>query len=336
MSFNKYVFVIAATTVYSAVFIATYDALYDSAMILSIALIGLCGWFYGIRAGLFSILPYTLLNAAILFAVSGHPHGMLLACNPLGIVLAMVIAIATGSLKDSCDKLNSLQSSLASRVDKATVELDTLARQLIEKDEQERIQIGQDLHDSVGQYLTGMLLHCEALSLNLREAKRVEADLAERMTCRVQKNIQTVRQLSRSLLPIQFLETNIESALGEMVSYFNGFSTTNIHLTCHGNSTHIPIPTAQHLYRITHEAIYRSICKHKATDVDVKLISGRHGCRTIVKSSGTPRHLPLSPDLISEVIKYRMRAIGGKQSFTALAKGGFRLEFSANFRTGSR
>lgn len=332
MTLNKHVFGAVATVAYATVFIASFDALQDSVMISSIALVGLCGWLYGIRIGLFSIIPYTLLNTAILFLVSGKPHDMLLACNPLGMILAMISAMATGSLKGSCDKLDSLQSSLASRIDETTVELDQLARKLIEKDEQERIRIGQDLHDGVGQYLTGMLLHCEALCLNLREAKRVEADLAERMMRRVHKNIQTVRQLSRSLLPIQFLETNIETAMGEMVAYFSEFSAANIHLTCHGNSTNVPIPTAQHLYRITHEAIYRSICKLKATDVDVKLITGRHNCRTMIKGGGTSRHTPPTSALISEVMKYRIRAIGGQQVFTALAKGGFQLECSVNFK----
>lgn len=320
------------TAAYSAVFIATFDTLYNSVMILSIALVGLCGWFYGPRMGLFSIIPFTILNTAILFYVSGSSHDILLACNPLGIIIAMCFAIATGLLKNSCDTLASLQTSLTSRVDEATTELDKLARKLIDNDEQERIQIGQDLHDGVGQYLTSMLLHSEALSLSLKEAGRSEAGLAEWMTRRVQKNIQTVRQLSRSLLPIQFLETNLETALGEMVAYFSGCSAANIDLTCHGNSAQIPIPTAQHLHRITHEAIYHVLCKYKATDVEIRLTTGRHRCRAVIKGDNTPRRTLFPPDPVSGVMKYRIRAIGGQQAFTTLPKGGFRLEYSAHFK----
>jgi nitrate/nitrite-specific signal transduction histidine kinase len=141
-----------------------------------------------------------------------------------------------------------------------------------------------------------------------------------------------VRQLSRSLLPIQLLETNIEAALGEMVAYFSEFSTASIHLRCHGNSTNIPTPTAQHLYRITHEAIYRAVYKHKAADVDIKLITGTHNFRTVIIGSGTPRHTPLAPDLVSAVMKYRIRTMGGQQTFTVLKGGGFKLECSTMFR----
>lgn len=321
-------------SVYAAAFIATFDELYDSVEISSVALIGLCGWFYGIRIGLFSIIPFVLLNTAILYLVSGEPGDILLTYNPVGIIIAMIATLVTGSMRESQDKLNKLRDTLASRVDEATAELDELAQQLIENDEQERVRIGQDLHDGVGQYLTCMLLHSEALSLRLREAGRVEADLAEWMTRRVQNNIQTVRQLSRSLLPIRFTETNLETALDEMVAYFNDVSSAEIRLNCRGNSTNIPIPTAQHLYRITHETVCRAIYKHKATNMNIELITGRSNCRTMIKGK-IPRQTVCSHDLISEVMKFRIKAIGGKQTCVALAKSGFRLKCSADFGKGA-
>ncbi len=334
MVFNKHIFLALIVSVYAVAFIATFDKLHASIVISSIALTGLCGWFYGIRIGLFSIIPVVLLNTAILYLVSGEPCDILPTYNPVGIIIAMIAVVAAGSMRESQDKLNRLRNTLASRVDEATAELDKLAQQLIENDEQERIRIGQDLHDGVGQYLTCMLLHSEALSLRLREAGRVEADLAEWMTRRVQNNIQTVRQLSRSLLPIQFTETNLETALDEMVAYFNDVSSAKIKLNCRGNSTDIPIPTAQHLYRITHEAVCQAIYKHKATSMDIKLITGKSNCRTRIKGR-IPQQAFCSPDLISEVMKFRIKAIGGKQTCVALAKSGFRMKCSADFGKGA-
>lgn len=319
----------AVIAVYTIAFIATFDVLYDSVQISSIALIGLCGWFYGTRSGLFSIVLFILLNTAVLYLVSGKPYDIMLTYNPIGIILSMIIAISTGLLKESCDKLDALQSSLESRIDEATAELGKLTQELIENDERERIQIGQDLHDGVGQYLTSMLLHCEALGSSLRQAERVEADLAEWMTRRVHKNIQTVRQLSRSLLPIRFPETDLEAAMGEMVAYFSDISTVNVRLKCNGNSADIPTSTAQHLYRIMQEAIERAIYMHKAKTIDAKLISRKHNCKIMLTGSRTAQ--PPPSDLVSEVMKYRIRAIGGKQDFTTLAKGRFRLECAIDF-----
>jgi signal transduction histidine kinase len=329
--FNKHVFLALVVIIYAAAFIATFDELYDSVEISSIALVGLCGWFYGYRIGFFSVIFFVLLNTAILYFVSGKLYDILLTYNPVGIIMAMLLAICMGLLKESCDKLSYLRSSLESRIDESTAKLDELARQLIENDERERIQIGQDIHDGVGQYLTSMLLRCEALSLSLRKDKRVEADLAEWMTQRVQKNIVTVRRLSRSLLPIKFTETNLETALGEMTAYFNEVSTAHITLTYPESSMVIPLPAAQQLYRVTHETIYLAIYKLKATAVDIRLATDQHNCRIRIKGSGTQSILHPS-DLVSGVMKYRIRTIGGKLALTALTGNGFQLDCSADFK----
>jgi len=330
--FNKHVFLGLAVAVYVVAFVATFDTLSDSVEISSIALIGLFGWFYGTRVGLLAIVPFILLNTSILCLVSGKSCDILLTYNPLGIALGAIAAWVSGSLRKSQNQLNETRDSLSERVDKATAELDELAWKLIENDEQERIQIGQDLHDGVGQYLTGMLLHSEALSLQLREAGRVEADLAEWMTRRVRKNIQIVRQLSRALLPIEFTEISLETAMDEMVSYFGHVSPANIELEGSGDSTDIPSTMAQHLYRIAHEATDRAIRRHRATNVVIRLVVGEHNFRFEIEGSKiAPTKTTPPSKFVSEVMKYRIRAIGGEQVFTSLPDGGFRLECSARF-----
>ena len=318
-------------SVYAIAFIATFDTYYDSLMISSMVLSGLFGWFYGIRRGVLLSLLIIPLNTAILIVVSGNPSDILQAYNPLGIALGLAFAWAMGSIKESQNRLNELEETLSERVDKATVELSELARQLIETDEQERIQIGQDLHDGVGQYLTGMLLYSEFLSQKLRTANRVEADLAEWMTRRVQKSIQIVRQLSRSLLPIQFMETNLETALDEITAYFTSISITDIKVECQGESMDIPNPTAQHLYRIAHEAVDYAIHKNRATHVTIQLFTEKDGCQISIEGNKTSPQTSIPPDFISEIVKYRIGAIGGKVDFIRQVDGSFRLECSAKF-----
>lgn len=328
---NKHVFIAIASVVYATLFIATFHRLYDSMMILSFAMIGLCGWLYGIRIGVVSVFLYALLNSAILFFMAEQPQEIMLTWNPLALVLSVIFAMATGSLKNSYDQLQVLRTSLSSRFDEATRELEKLASELIENDEEERIQIGQALHDGVGQYLTSMLLHCEALNISLKEAGQAEAELATWMTRRVEKNIQMVRQLARSLLPMHFLESNLETALNEMTAYFSDCSSAHIRLTCHGNSSIIPSTLAQHLYRIVHEAVYCALFTHQAAEVDIKLDTGEKNFRTLVQGSGLHHHASLNSDFISEVMKYRFRAMGGQQAFTTLEQDGFRMECAVNF-----
>jgi signal transduction histidine kinase len=328
---NKHVVLLLIVAVYVMAFMMTFDELYDSVQIVSVALIGLCGWFYGIRIGIASIPAFILINTAILYLVSGKPYDILLTYNPIGIILSLVMTLATGSIRESQNRLNELRSTLISRINEATAELDAMTRQLIENDEIERIRIGQDLHDGIGQYLTGMLLHSEALSYKLRANKRTEVDLADRMTERIDHSMQIVRKLSRSQLPINFTEISLETALDEMTSYFGDISGTQFRLEYKGNSKNIPAMTSQHLHRITHEIIYNAIYKCKAKEIGIQLITREKGWKLNVEGSGNLYKQALLSDLVSVVMGYRNRAIGGHLTFSSLPKGGFLLEYSAVF-----
>ncbi len=321
-----------ATGAYVATCIATFDACYDSALILSLALTGLLGWLYGTRTGLLAIVPLILLNTAILFLVSGKPEDLLLTCNPTGIILSVAFVLATGYMRESQKKLDQLHANLSNRMTEATDERDNLIQQLIERDESERIRIGQDLHDGVGQYLTGMLLYSEALSLKLSEASHPQTALAEKMTKRIRESMQLVRQLSRSQLPLYLAKTTLEVAVEEMVAYFREVSSAKFNLEHTGNSQDLPAGIAQHLYRITHETIFCAIQKCKAMEVDIRLVARTHNCtiNIVAAKMPAPPPLPLS-GLLSKVTEYRAKAIGGKLTLTTPPEGGFRLECSTVF-----
>jgi signal transduction histidine kinase len=321
----------AATGIYAVAFAATFDTLYVSILILCVALVGLFGWIYGTKIGLLSIIPFILLNTAILFLVSGEAEDILLTYNPTAIILSVIIVFATGFMCKSQEKLNQLETNLSKCVDEATSELDALTQRLIDDDEKERIRLGQDLHDGVGQYLTGMLLHSEALSGKLKQAHRSEADLAERMTQRIRNTMQLVRRLSRSQLPIQLPETRLEAALEEMISYFDDISAADFRLEHTGDSSNLPAATAQHLHRIANEAISRAIYKYKAKNVDIRLVTRKRGFVMNIEATRMAKQVPTASELVSKVMEYRARAIFGTFIFTLSPEDGFQLECSTTF-----
>jgi signal transduction histidine kinase len=326
---TKHLTLLLIVIIYATVFAVTFDNY--SVQVFSIALIGLCGWFYGIRTGLASIPFFILLNTAILYTVSGKLYDILLTYDPIAIIFAMILTIATGAIRESQDKLNELQKSLHFRINEATSELDILTKQLIETDERERIRIGQDLHDGIGQYLTGMLLHSEALSYKLRAANRMESDLAERMTHRINHSMQIIRKLSRSQLPINFTEISLETALNELMSYFSEISGTKFRAKYEGDSNNLPMLTAQHLHRIFHEIIYNSIYTCKAKGINVLLTTRNQSWKLDIEASSNIHQESLLSELISMVIDYRNREINGNLSFTSLPAGEFHLAYAGKF-----
>ncbi len=321
-----------ATGAYAATCIVTFDTYYDSALILSVALAGLLGGLYGPRIGLLTLIPVILLNTVILFLVSGKPEDILLTYNPTGIILSVTFVLVAGYMRESQKKLSQLQANLSNRMHEATAERDKLIQQLITRDENERIRIGQDLHDGVGQYLTGMLLYSEALVLKLSEENHPQTALAEKMTERIQESMQLVRQLSHSQLPLQLAETALETALEDMADYFGEVSLTTLHFKHTGNSQNFSAGTAQHLYRIVHEIIFCAIQKYKAGNVDIRLTVRKSGCTINIVATKMKNPPPSLGNLVSKIAEYRAKTIGSKLTLTTPSEGGFRLKCSTVFK----
>lgn len=325
---NKHVFLGLVIVIYTVAAIATFESLYNSIQLSSVALVGLCGWFYGIRVGLFSTLFFILLNTGILFVVSGQPYDVMLTYDPLGIILAMICALITGSMREIQDELYELKGTLTSRVEEATYKLNELAQQLIENDEEDRIRIGQDLHDGAGQYLTSMLLHSEALTQRLAKNQEIEADQAARITDLVQKNILLVRDFARSLLPNYLDESGLHSAMEAMVDFFREANPT-IPLNLHNKSENLSREKDLHLYRITQESIFRLLKNRQLQRIDIGIWEDEYEISLIITGQGCWID-SISEDLFaSNILKYRVRAINGTLVFENPEPGICRLQCTA-------
>ncbi len=308
MLVNKHVFLGTVVIVYTLLFLVTFDTLHNSIQITSIALIGLCGWFYGTRVGLFSILFFILLNASILFVVSGQLYDILVACHPLGLILSMISAIMTGSRRETQDELNEFKGMLTSRVDQATYELNELAQQLIEKDEADRIRIGQDLHDGAGQYLTGMLLHSESLAKKLSKKQDPEAAQVIHITKLVQKNIFLIRDFAQSLLPNHLTETGFNAAMEAMVDFFRDANPA-IHWSFRTQNEGESKKVNLHLYRIAQESIFCLLNNGQPQHIDVDIDEETHGTSLRVTGRGCCIYSTCEQVFTSNILKYRAQAI---------------------------
>lgn len=299
--------------------------MYDSILILSVVLIGIVGFLYGIRAGLLSILPMILLNTAILYLVSGEPYDILLSYNPTGIILSMLITIVTGAMRESCDTLNSLRDTLASRIDDATYELDKLTAQLIDNDEMERIRIGQDLHDGIGQYLTGMLLYSEALTEQLIDLKTPEARMASTIKTMIQDDILLIRNFARSFLPNYQDQSGFEAAMGEMIDYFSETTSVKFKLELSDNLLRLPGSKALHLYRVAQDAIFCLLNNSKSTVIEISMLINMQQCILTVDGKQTSSYQISQDVFTSKTLKYRSRTIHGDLTLKDLDSGDIRL-----------
>lgn len=188
-----------------------------------------------------------------------------------------------------------------------------LERAVLQISTREQHRIGQDLHDGLGQHLTGIAFLGKVLQDRLAEGSRVEASEAARIVGMVNDSIKMTRDLARGLLPVVAEARGLMSALGRRA----GEVSDMFHIACRFVC---PYPVliqdgalADHLYHLTQEAVNNAIKHGKSSAIVIGLTSTNdRGVLTIqddgagfLPASSTPSGLGL------RIMHYRAIMIGG-------------------------
>ena len=95
-----------------------------------------------------------------------------------------------------------------------------MERQIIEAEERERQRIGQDLHDGLGQQLTGISLKIKALQNGISRGNYPDAEkISHQLGELIRQAITETRELSRGLVPEILRTEGISDALRNLAGY---------------------------------------------------------------------------------------------------------------------
>lgn len=187
----------------------------------------------------------------------------------------------------------------------------------------ERQRLGKDLHDGLGQLLTGLALKARVLQEKLAGRSDGEAeDAAEIVRLAHQAATQT-RLMARGLFPVELETKGLAAALAELAR-----STQKLHrIACTlriGKTFRPPGKAAEkHLYRIVQEAVTNAV-KHSRCRRVAIAIGRRNGwCTLAVRDDGAglDATTPSADGMGLRIIRYRARSIGG-QFHIQPARGG--------------
>ncbi len=190
--------------------------------------------------------------------------------------------------------------------------------------EQEKRRIGQDLHDGLGQHLTGISFMAKALQQRLAAKQLPEAVDAGKITDLVNHTVSQTRDLARGLCPVELENNGLHAALQELAGgvekmfgvqcQFNG----NEPVLIYDNEAAIP------LYRIAQEAINNAIRHGKAKKVTIDFTSSNGIATLSIRDNGIgiPPGPIKSKGMGLRVMEYRAGIIGARVSVERLPTGG--------------
>lgn len=199
-----------------------------------------------------------------------------------------------------------------------------LEQEVLRISEHERHRIGQDLHDGLGQMLTGISMISKNIALSLKEDGHPLAEDVNEITSLIKEADEYARGLSRNLIPVEFdsqgLAASIERLTGNAEKLF-GISCT-LHST---NNLHFDDSTSLvNLYRIVQEATSNAVKHGNAETVEITLDANMERILLKIEDDGTgfPENWEKHKGLGVRIMQFRARLIGANLKISTSRLGG--------------
>ncbi len=229
-----------------------------------------------------------------------------------------------------------LQHDLERRVEQRTTALageiaerERLEKIVLEISERERRSIGHDLHDGLGQHLTGTAITGQLLADKLQERAAEEAGDARKIVGLVKTAIAQTRHMAKGLLLADIDSEGLPSALQE----FCATTADQFRISCvfvnEQLSVSLPAGTgvASHLFRIAQEAVRNAVRHGGARHIEVHLRARNQLLTLVVQDdgSGLPPVAARGSGLGLRIMAHRAAMIGATFAVERTPTGGTRV-----------
>ncbi len=216
-----------------------------------------------------------------------------------------------------------------------------LEKQMLDIGDQERRRLGHDLHDGLGQQLTGIALLSETLAHRLQAQTSPFEAQAEQITGLVNEAIVATRELARGLSPLTLESDGLLAAIEELATRTTKLFHLNCQLECTLREWPLSDDRAIHVYRIVQEAISNSFKHGKAKNVTIRIVAATESDASLFSDekgvvnitvlddgSGLSAKTVEQPGIGVQIMQYRANLIGARLSIARYsAEGGTIVSF---------
>ena len=197
-----------------------------------------------------------------------------------------------------------------------------LEKQIIDILENERFRIGRDLHDNLGQYLTGILLKLKVLETSLgKKDMEDEKALSVRISNHVKMVLERMRELSRGLISLGLQKMSLKEAVEELTLFYSRVKeieiTSRSEMDLDINSYRVVVQ----LYHIAQEAITNAVKHAECSRIEVILSNDETDIVLTVKDNGKGFSGKGETGLGLKIMEYRAGIINGHLQIYSTGSG---------------
>jgi PAS domain S-box-containing protein len=259
------------------------------------------------------------------------------ASTYLGRKAALAVIHDVTALKQLEGALHASQKQLETRVRQRTTELEKanaelrrvllnkqrLERKILEVSESEQRKLGEDLHDDLGQQLTGMSLLASVLATDLRKQANPLAEEAQSLVNYLGEASLCARNLAKGLYPIALDRGGFRLALDQLASRISRISNVLCELK-YDDSFKLTDNDAIQLYRIVQEAVNNAIKHGQARRIQIECKAEKKNFLACVINDGLPFREPqqIAKGMGLSLMRHRARMIGARLAIRRGPEGG--------------
>jgi PAS domain S-box-containing protein len=192
-------------------------------------------------------------------------------------------------------------------------EREQLEKAILNISAREQRRIGQDLHDGLGQHLTGIAFMAKVHEARLAEKQLDETADAAKLVRLVNEAIHKARELARGLLPVVADEHGLMSALQLWAAEVEDIFSVPCRFQCDTPVLIQDDGIATNVYHIAQEAVHNAIKHGHPSSILIRL-TAEHGRGTLLvkdDGSGIAKVREHSQGMGLHIMNYRAGMIGG-------------------------
>jgi signal transduction histidine kinase len=199
-----------------------------------------------------------------------------------------------------------------------------LETELLEIAENERRRIGLDLHDDLGQKMTGMLLIARAMEQRLAREGHKEVEDVRRICELIEQSVHHTHNLAHHFSAIDANGGDLAEVMSGLAATVEKMFGIPCECTIKGEIPPMPENASAQFYKIAQEAVSNGIKHGKASCVWISITSNAQKLVVTIRNDGIPYTPPLNPKarMGLRTMNYRANTIGATFEIKANQKNG--------------
>jgi len=213
-----------------------------------------------------------------------------------------------------------------------------LENELLEIAENERRRIGFDLHDDLGQKLTGVSLMMKGLERRLANDEHSSVSDARKIQVLIDEIIHHTHNLAHQFSSLDVKGDDLSSVLKGLAVNVKKMFEIPCAFSMRGALPELPHHTTVQLYKIAQEAVSNAIKHGKATQVSISIVRQNDSLIMMIKNDG----LPFSPPPAAKnrmglrIMNYRANTIGAMMEIKPQEQSGTTVTCFLPLKNGPR